>query len=199
MGRSGSREDPRFLVVGHLNKPHGTKGELFVWPLTDHPESVYAPGAFVIVADTEGSEPDVKIGSLRIETVRAFRNGFLVGLEGVADRNRAEALRGRYLLMPIEQLEPLAEGELFYHQLLGMEVVTKEGRRLGEIHEVYELRPAAMLEVRGPEGEVMIPYLSHIVVEVDAKAGRMVIDPPAGLLDEPDESEQPEPSEQPER
>ena len=195
MGRSspsGSRKDPRFLVVGHLNKPHGTKGEIFVWPLTDHPESIYAPGVFVFVADANGEEPDAKIGSLRIDTVRDFRNGFLVGLEGVADRSRAEELRGRYLLMPIEQLEPLAEGQLFYHQLLGMEVVTKDGRRLGEITEVYELRPAAMLEVHGPDGEVMIPFLSHVVVAVDPEAGRMVIDPPAGLLDEPDDSEQPE-------
>ena len=77
-GRSPrSPQDPCFLVVGHLNKPHGTKGELFVWPLTDHPESVYAPGMFVFVADAEGEEPDPRIGSLRITAVRAFRNGFL--------------------------------------------------------------------------------------------------------------------------
>jgi 16S rRNA processing protein RimM len=189
MGR-GSRTDPRFLVVGHLNKPHGTKGELFVWPLTDHPESVYAPGVFVFLADVGGDEPDDGIGPMRIESVREFRNGFLVMLQGVADRNRAEELRGRYLLMPIEQLPPLEEGQLFYHQLLGMEVVTKDGRRLGEIEEVYELRPAAMLEVRGADGEIMIPYLSHIVVEVDAEAGRMVIDPPEGLLEPPDPSEE---------
>jgi 16S rRNA processing protein RimM len=185
MGRSS----PRFLVVGHLNKPHGTKGELFVWPLTDHPESVYAPGMMVLLADTEGKEPDPKTGSLRITAVRPFRNGYLVSLQGVTDRNRAEELRGRYLLKPIEELEPLAEGELFYHQLLGMDVVTKDGRRIGEIVEVYELRPAAMLEVRGPDGDVMIPYLSHIVVEVDAEAGRMIIDPPEGLLEPADERE----------
>jgi 16S rRNA processing protein RimM len=188
------RHDPRFLVVGHLNKPHGTKGELFVWPLTDHPESVYAPGVLVFLADAEGEAPDEELGSLRIETVRDFRNGYLVRLAGVTDRNRAEELRGRYLMMPIEDLAPLAEGELFYHQLLGMEVMTKRGELLGEITEVYELRPAAMLEVRGPKGEIMIPYLSHIVHEVDAEAGRMIIDPPAGLL----EPEEPEPSEQPE-
>jgi 16S rRNA processing protein RimM len=188
MGRSS----PRFLVVGHLNKPHGTKGELFVWPLTDHPESVYAPGVFVFLADSDGDEPDPRIGALRITAVRPFRNGYLVYFHGVSDRNRAEELRGRYLLKPIEELEPLAEGELFYHQLLGMEVVTKDGRRVGEIAEVYELRPAAMLEVRGPGGDVMVPYLSHIVVEVDAEAGRMVIDPPEGLLEPDDEVEPPD-------
>jgi 16S rRNA processing protein RimM len=188
MGRSS----PPFLVVGHLNKPHGTKGELFVWPLTDHPESVYAPGVSVFLANSDGDGPDPTTGSLRITAVRPFRNGYLVSLHGVTDRNRAEELRGRYLVMPIEELPPLAEGQLFYHQLLGMEVVTKDGRRLGEIAEVYELRPAAMLEVRGPEGDVMIPYLSHIVVEVDAEAGRMVIDPPEGLLEPAAEAEAPD-------
>jgi 16S rRNA processing protein RimM len=81
------------------------------------------------------------------------------------------------------KLEPLADGELFYHQLLGMEVVTTDGASIGEIREVYELEPADMLEVRGPEREVMIPFLKEIVVEVDADARRIVIDPPDGLLD----------------
>ncbi|MGE0158859.1 MAG: ribosome maturation factor RimM [Gemmatimonadales bacterium] len=191
-----TNEDPRYLVVGHLNKPHGTRGEIFVWPLTDHPESIYAPGGSVLLADPEGERPDPASPPLRVVTVRPFRNGYLVAFEGVRDRNGAEELRGRYLMMPIEELAPLAEGELFYHQMLGMEIVTKDGRRVGEIAEVYELRPAAMLEVHGPQGEVMIPYLSHIVVEVDAAARRMVIDPPEGLLDsvDPDEPE-PDPSE----
>jgi 16S rRNA processing protein RimM len=188
----GRGSPPSFLVVGHLNKPHGTKGEMFVWPLTDHPESIYAPGVFVFVAEVDGDAPDPEIGSLRITAVRPFRNGYLVYFHGITDRGRAEGLRGRYLVMPIEDLAPLAEGDLFYHQMLGMEVVTKDGRRLGEIAEVYELRPAAMLEVRGPEGDVMIPYLSHIVVVVDAEAGRMVIDPPEGLLESSYVAEPPE-------
>lgn len=177
------REDPPFLVVGHLNKPHGTKGEIFVWPLTDHPESVYATGVVLLLGNDEGSEPDPALGSVRIDGVRPFQKGYLLSLDGVHDRTQAEQLRGRYVLMPMESIAPLEEGEVFYHQLLGMEVVTKQGSRVGEIVEVYELRPAHMLEVRGPERSVMIPFLSHIVVEVDRQARRMVIDPPEGLLD----------------
>jgi 16S rRNA processing protein RimM len=177
------REDPAFLVVGHLNKPHGTKGELFVWPLTDHPESVYAPGAVLLLGNDEGSEPDPSLGSVTIHAVRPFQKGYLLSLDGVYDRNQAEQLRGRYVLLPMESIAPLEEGEVFYHQLLGMEVVTKQGIRVGEIAEVYELRPAHLLEVHGPEKVVMIPFLSHIVIEVDREAGRMVIDPPEGLLD----------------
>jgi 16S rRNA processing protein RimM len=177
------RPDPRFLVVGHLNKPHGTKGELFVWPLTDHPESVYAPGVILLVGDEGARDPDPDLAPLRIVSVRPFRSGYLVSFAGVGGREDAELLRGRYLLTEFDAVPPLEEGELFYHQLLGMEVVTKDGRLLGEIVEVYELRPAHLLEVHGPVGEVMIPFMSHIVVETDAERRRMVIDPPEGLLD----------------
>ena len=177
------REDPRFLVVGHLNKPHGTKGELFAWPLTDHPESVYAPGVVLSSGDEKGKEPDPELPPLRVETVRPFKKGYLVAFAGVHDRDQAELLRGRYLFQETEALAPLAEGEVFYHQLLGMQVVTTDGVALGQIAEVYELRPADLLEVHGPEGVVMIPFLNHIVVEVDTKEDRMIVDPPEGLLD----------------
>jgi 16S rRNA processing protein RimM len=177
------REDPSFLVVGHLNKPHGTKGELFAWPLTDHPESVYVPGTVFLSGALEDAQPDPDLPPLRLSSVRPFKRGFLVSFGGVHDREGAERIQGRYLFRETEALEPLAEGEVFYHQLVGMEVVTKEGEMVGKITEVYELRPADLLEVRGPKGEMMIPFLSEIVVDVDADAGRMVIDPPDGLLD----------------
>ena len=102
---------------------------------------------------------------------------------GVDDRNQAELLKGHYLYRDIEELEPLAEGEVFYHQLLGMEVVTVSGERIGTVTEVYELRPADLLEVRGEGRQVMIPFLDHIVVDVDVDGGRLVVDPPEGLLD----------------
>lgn len=177
------RDDPRFLVVGHLNKAHGTKGEVFVWPLTDHPEGTYAPGVVLRQADEEGSTPDPDLPPLRVEKARPFRGGFLVSFGGVHDRTGAERLGGRYLMREMEALEPLAEGEVFYHQLLGARVVTTGGRDVGRVTEVYELRPADMLQVEGEQGEVMVPFLSRIVVEVDVAEGRIVIDPPDGLLE----------------
>ncbi len=169
--------------MGHLNKPHGTKGELFAWPLTDHPDSVYTPGRVFRSGDPDGAGPDPDFPPLRLLGARPFKRGFLVSFAGVQDRGAAERLQGRYLFLEADALEPLAEGEVFYHQLLGMEVVTKDGETVGEIREVYELRPADLLEVHGPRGEVMIPFLSHVIVEVDRESGRMVIDPPEGLLD----------------
>ena len=177
------RSEPSYLVVGHLNKAHGTKGELFVWPLTDHPESTFAPGVILLVGDGNGDAPDPGVPSVSIEAVRPFRKGFLLKLRGVHDRDGAEALKGRYLLRAVEELEPVTEGEVFYHQLVGMRVVTVQGEELGVIREVYELRPADLLEVSGPGGTRLIPFLASVVVEVSAEEGVMTIDPPAGLLE----------------
>lgn len=177
------RDDPRFLVVGHLNKPHGTKGELFVWPLTDHPESVYAPGVVLLMGEADRNEPNPDLPPLRIDAVRPFRRGVLVSFGGVEDRNHAELLRGRYLFRDTAELEPLLDGEFFYHELLGMDVVTVDGVEVGKIAEVYELNSADLLEVHGEGKQHMIPYLDHVVVSVDREQCRMVIDPPEGLLD----------------
>ena len=175
--------EPAYLVVGHLNKAHGTKGEIFVWPLTDHPEGSFAPGVILYLGDDSGNEPDPTHTSVVIESSRPFRRGFLLRLRGVKDRADAEALQGRYVLRPKEELQALEEGELFYHELLGMRVVTTEGDEIGVVKEVYELRPADLLEVQGPEKTHFIPFLASLVKKVDRAASTLVIDPPEGLLE----------------
>ncbi len=177
------RTDPRYLVVGQLNKPHGTKGELFVWPLTDHPEGSFAPGVVLFLGTGDAREPDPDLPPLRVVQSRPFQRGFLVAFGGVERRDQAEALRGTYLVRPVEELEPTDDDELFYHELIGLEVVTEDGFRVGEISEVYEMNPADMLEVRDGDRVRMIPFLLDLVVDVDLDAGRMVIAPPEGLLD----------------
>jgi 16S rRNA processing protein RimM len=174
--------EPEFLVVGQITKPHGTKGEVFVWPLTEHPEEVFAEGQELIQGDTEGAV-DEAAPALKVEQVREFKRGLLVKWEGYADRTAVTPLGGRYLLVPAGQLTPLKEGEVYYHQLLGLEVVTAEGEVVGRIREVYETEPAHLLEVKGPERLHLIPFVKRIVKKVDLEAGRVVIKPPPGLLD----------------
>lgn len=178
----GKIEAPQFLVVGHLNKAHGTKGEIFIWPLTDHPESTFAPGVVLYLGDVNGDLPDDP-PTLRIDASRAYRRGYLVRFEGVHDRHRMQGLLGRYVLRSMEQLEKPGEGETFYHELLGMEVVTVDGGRVGEVVEIYELKPADLLEIRGPERDFMIPFIGEIIHSVSVEDNRIIIDPPAGLLE----------------
>jgi 16S rRNA processing protein RimM len=174
---------PTHLVVGHITKPHGTKGEVFVWPLTDSVGSVYAPDSEVLVGDEHG-KLDPEAGSLFVESAREFKRGLLVKFKGVVDRNDVADLGHRYLLVPIEQIPPREEDEVYYHELLGMQVVTREGETVGEVREVYETEPAHLLEVKSADGKVhLIPFAERIVKEVDAQARQIVIKPPPGLLD----------------
>jgi 16S rRNA processing protein RimM len=78
---------------------------------------------------------------------------------------------------------PLEEGEVYYHQLLGLEVVTLGGEVVGCVREVYETEPAHLLEVKGPERSHLIPFVKRIVKQVDLAAGRLLIEPPPGLLE----------------
>jgi len=78
----------------------------------------------------------------------------------------------------------VAAGEVFYHQLLGMLVETRDGQEVGRVSEVFELDSADLLEVEGPDGKtVLVPFTKQVIVEVDVDGGRMVIDPPEGMLD----------------
>jgi len=154
-----------------------------VWLLTDHPERVFTEGATLHPAGPDDRTPDPALPTLRVLSVRPFRRGLLVGFEGVHDRSGAETLRDRYLLKPFDEIEPVEDDELFYHEILGMKVETRAGEPLGEVVELYELQPAHKLEVRGPTGMRLIPFTARVLVSVDRVARRMVIDPPAGLLD----------------
>lgn len=180
---AGRRRPPDHLVVGHVTKPHGTRGEVFVWPLTDRPGELYAEGSVLLVGDEAGRAGDGSV-ELIVERSRPFKRGQLVKFEALNDRDAVESLSGRYLLRSSDSLGELGEGEVFYHDLLGCEVVTAEGTAVGTVREVYETHPAHLLEVEATSGKRhLIPFAERVVRSVDAEAGRIVIEPPPGLLD----------------
>ncbi|MEX2527502.1 MAG: ribosome maturation factor RimM [Gemmatimonadota bacterium] len=179
------RQLPPYLAVGHINKVHGTKGEVFVWPLTEHPDRIFYEGQTFQLAPQEGeTRPDPFLGTLVVEGVRPFRQGVLIRFRGVLERMGAQRLQGCYLLLPSGEVEPLDAGEYFYHQLLGLQVKTVAGEDVGRVEEVYELRPAHLLQVNRGEGEpLLVPFLREWVVSVDPEAGELILDPPDGLLE----------------
>jgi len=181
---SGARPtSPEHLVVGHITKAHGTKGELFVMPLTDRPDAVFAPGGELYLGNEEGSLAD-GADIVVIEGVRPFKRALLLKLQGVDDRDDAEPLAGSYFLLPVDVLPPLDEDEFFYHELLGLRVSTVDGTDVGTVREVFDTEPHHLLEVTGDDGKArLIPFAARIIHEVDRAGGRLVIDPPEGLLD----------------
>ena len=179
----GDRRTPDHLVVGHITKAHGTKGEVFVWPLTDRPDETFAEGRAVMLGDEVGALA-ADAPALVVERTRPFKRGQLVKFEGLEDRGAVEELAGRYLLLPIASVDRLQEGEVFYHQLLGARVVTVDGTEVGTVREVYETEPAHLLEVKSATGKLhLIPFAERVVKSVDAEGGRIVIKPPPGLLE----------------
>jgi 16S rRNA processing protein RimM len=173
---------PTHLVVGHITKPHGTKGEVFVWPLTDHVQQVFDQGRTLQLGDERGALGEGE--SLVIESTREFKRGVLVKFTGHDDRDSVEEYAQRYLLAPIEELAPPEEDEVYYHQLLALKVVTREGQYVGRVQEVYETYPAQLLEVKSDDGRIhLIPFADRIVKKVDVDAGQIVIAPTPGLLD----------------
>jgi 16S rRNA processing protein RimM len=174
---------PRHLIVGHITKAHGTRGELFVWPLTDHPDRVFVPGRQLLVGDTEGALPG-DAPSVVVESVRPFKRGLLVRLAGIDGRDTADTLVRRYVLVPTDVVTPAEADELFYHELLGMLVETVQGDPVGRVSEVFEAVPDDLLEVSADDGRArLIPFAGRIVRQIDRPGRRLVIDPPPGLLE----------------
>lgn len=177
------RSMPEHLVVGHVANAHGTKGELFVWPLTDSPDDVFAEGMALLLGSEDGVL-DADSEQLIVAERRPFKRGELIRFEGVDDRSTAEELAGRYLLLESAVLPPPEEGELYYHQLLGMSVETVEGAAVGRVREVFETEPHHLLEVKSDDGKLhLIPFAERIVRQIDLEGGRLVIEPPPGLLE----------------
>lgn len=117
-----------------------------------------------------------------IDTLRPHRDrGYLVGFGGVADRAAAEALRGEVLTVAAAERRALDESEFWPDQLVGLEVVDDDGRRLGRITDVVPGPGQDRLVVTTPlDVNVLVPFVSDLVGEPED--GRIVIRPPSGLF-----------------
>ena len=171
-----------YLVVGEIRKAHGIKGECFVSLQTDDVEGVFAGGRSLLLGDPDG-RPQAPEVTLTLQAAREFKGGLIVRFEDVVDRNAAEILRGRTLLIRQQEARPLGAGEYFLHDLVGLEVRTASGEVIGRVVEVYEGGQGYTLGVEGGERELLIPFSSHFVKEVDPAAGRIVIESVPGLLE----------------
>lgn len=177
---------PAFAVVGMIRNAQGIRGEVVVEPLTDTPDLVFAPGRRVLVGDRSGNAPVEARGvpsSLGVDSAKPFKGGLIVKFDDIADRNAAELLRGRYLLAPFEELEPLGDGEIYLHDLLGMRVELDSGQRVGEVTSYYELPQGLTLDVATSAGSVLVPYRPEVIDRTDAAARVIVVKAEVGLFE----------------
>lgn len=166
------------LAIGRIGRAHGVRGEVSVEIRTDDPDARFRPGAS-LATDPQDAGP------LTVETVRTHSGRLLMRFAGVGDRDAAETLRGVLLLVDSADIPPTSDPEEFHdHELIGLAAVTVDGSELGEIVDV-EHHGQDLLVLRRTTGEdALVPFVSAIVTDVDVPAGRVVLDPPPGLLDQ---------------
>ncbi|MGH3713535.1 MAG: ribosome maturation factor RimM [Micromonosporaceae bacterium] len=170
------------LVIGAVIRPHGVRGEVLVDIRTDEPDARFVPGS-VLVTDP------VDAGPLTIEGVRPHTTGgrtrLIVAFEDVLDREGADELRGVKLQMDSGELGPTGDPDEFHdHELVGLAAVSSEGAALGQVIGVEHAPAHELLVVRRPDGgRALVPFVKAIVPEVDLDARRVVLTPPAGLLE----------------
>jgi 16S rRNA processing protein RimM len=173
-------EGTRHVVVGRLRKPHGLKGECTLFPLTDDPETIFASGRELWVVNLAG---ETVAGPLTIEQSRSYHREWLVKFAGVDSRDALEPFRAHFLGVPAEALGPLAEDEVYLHELDGFSVRLADETPLGLVSAVYELPAGIMIEVQGPKREFLLPYKKEFVQQVDRAGRRLVVTPPEGLIE----------------
>ena len=155
-----------YLVIGEITKPQGVRGEIKVRPITcdytrfEGLEQVYLKRG-------EAYEP------LNVTVNRVTGDAAYLNVEGVADRNQAEALRGQLIYIDRAHAVELDEDSTFICDLIGLHGLSDDGRDLGTLKDVLQPGGNDVYVFRGPMGEVLVPALRSVVVKVDLQAGEI--------------------------
>ena len=172
-----SREWDQWVLVGRVARAHGNRGEVIVDPHTDFPERRFAPGELLHIGGAGHVE------SFRVRSLRIHRGRPIIGLDGIDTIDAAEALAAAEIRIPPGDLMPLPGGTFYRHDLVGCTVETMAGVMVGVVSAVEGGEEGSRLVVREGRAEVLVPLAAPICVKIDVGARRIVIDPPAGLLD----------------
>lgn len=167
----------QMLRVGAVIKPHGIRGEIKVWPTTDDPQRYDELSELVLVQ--RGAEKTVYI-----EEVKYFKNIVILKLQDINDMDAAEQLRGADLYVKREDAAPLAEGEYYIGDIIGMDVITDDGVLLGRIRDVIDTAANDVYAVKR-EGakDLLIPAIRQCIRNVDLEKNVMTVHLLDGLLD----------------
>jgi 16S rRNA processing protein RimM len=173
----GRGEGPALRVcLGVVTSPHGVQGAVRIKSFTEVPEDVARYGP---LSDQSGRR------HFEVQILGIAKGVVIARLSGVEDRNQAEGLRGVRLYLPRSAL-PQTEAEEYYHaDLIGLEAVLGDGTPVGRVRAIHDFGAGDTLElVRPGAPPIMVPFTRAVVPTVELAAGRLVLEPPPGLLDE---------------
>lgn len=173
-----TRDEPTHLVIGRVLKPHGVRGEMRVSIIADDPERFAALDTVYLSAD----ESDPAPAPYAVTGSRLHKDVVLLSLEGVGSREAADALRRYWVQVALDDAVPLAEGEYFLYQLLGLTVKTDTGAVVGNLTDIIETGANNIFVVQSGDGEILIPDIPDVVRQIDFDKRELLITPLPGLL-----------------
>lgn len=157
---------PEYLNIGQILAPHGVLGEVKVSVATDFPER-FAPRLVVYL----GPQHLKHI----VQTVRSHKHWVLLTFKGLSGREAVEGLRGLSVDVPLAKAVPLAEGQYYEHQIIGLKAWTEEGRYLGEVTEIIVTGSNDVYVLSNEGKELLIPALQSVVLKVDLEQERLLV------------------------
>ena len=163
-----------WVVLAVLRRARGIRGELFAESLGSAPER-FSPALAVTLRGPKGER------AAEIERSWTHNGRLVLKLRGIDTRTEAEALEGWDVRIPERDRPPPPQGKHYLSDLIGYEVVTTQGRAVGTVAAWMDAGGPALLEVRRGEKEVLVPLVPEICVQVDAGAGRIIVELPEGL------------------
>jgi 16S rRNA processing protein RimM len=174
--------DSARLCLGIITGVHGIKGWIRVKSFTAEPEAIAAYGP---LSDESGTR------RFEIELVGVAKGVLLARIKGVDDRNAAERLKGLRLYVRRADLPPLQDDEFYEADLIGLTAVLLDGTRFGIVRAINDFGAGASIEIEDEAGKtVVVPFTAAAVPVVDVAKKRVVVAPPAGLLEAPTRSDE---------
>jgi len=165
-----------YASVGRIVRPHGIRGELKVVSLTGWPEQFNQYRTLYV------ERPDGNGEWFAVERSRLQGERIILKLSGIDDREKAESFRGSFLKIQKEENSFLPEGTYYVSDLLGLEVCTNEGERIGSLVDVMKMPAQDVYVVDMGGREILIPAVKVFIKKVDIQGGRILIQPIEGLL-----------------
>ena len=162
------------IRIGRLGRAHGVRGEIALDQASLTPLELHGIRSFV----WRGARGETR--ALQLETARPADRRMLVKFAGIEDRDQASLLTLGELLAERDRLPDPGPGMAYTFQLIGLDVVSAEGRRLGVLHDIVHTGAHPIYVVHG-ERELLVPATPDVVRNVDVEAGTIIVVLPAGL------------------
>lgn len=166
--------------VGRIVNTHGIRGEVRVLSTTDFEEERFAVGNRLAAFKKNDKKPSW----VTIESVRRHKNFILLTFEGMDNINMVEPFKEGLLKVTKDQMtdDLLQENEFFFHEIIGCEIVSEEGEKIGVVSDILQTGANDVWVVKGAKKEHYIPYIEDIVKEINVDDKRIVIHVMDGLL-----------------